>query len=128
MSLLAQRIEALGTENAFKLGVDIQRVLERGVDVVKLNLGEPDFDSAPHINRVGADQILAGNSHYTDPQGIPALRQAVAEHVSETRGLDVGPDRVVVTPGAKPPIGYTIQTYVDPGDEVIYPSPGFPIY
>jgi aspartate/methionine/tyrosine aminotransferase len=128
MSLLAQRIESLGTENAFKLGVDIQRVLERGVDVVKLNLGEPDFDSAPHINRVGADQILAGNSHYTDPQGILPLRQAIARHVAGTRGIQVGPDRVVVTPGAKPPIGYTMQTYVDPGDEVIYPSPGFPIY
>jgi aspartate/methionine/tyrosine aminotransferase len=128
MSLLAQRIGSLGTENAFKLGIDIQRVLDRGVDVVKLNLGEPDFDSAPHINRVGADQILAGNSHYTDPQGILPLRTAIARHVSETRGLDVGPDRVVVTPGAKPPIGYTMQTYVDPGDEVIYPSPGFPIY
>ncbi len=128
MSLLAQRIQALGTENAFKLGVDIQRVLERGVDVVKLNLGEPDFDSAPHINRVAAEQIMAGNSHYTDPQGILPLRQAIARHVTETRGIEVGPDRVVVTPGAKPPIGYTMQTYVDPGDEVVYPSPGFPIY
>jgi aspartate aminotransferase len=128
MSLLAQRIGALGTENAFKLGVDIQRVLDRGVDVVKLNLGEPDFDSAPHINRVGADQIMAGNSHYTDPQGILPFRTAIARHVTETRGIEVGPDRVVVTPGAKPPIGYTMQTYVDPGDEVVYPSPGFPIY
>jgi aspartate/methionine/tyrosine aminotransferase len=128
MSLLAKRIGSLGTENAFKLGIDIQRVLDRGVDVVKLNLGEPDFDSAPHINKVAADQIMAGNSHYTDPQGILPLREAIARHVSETRGLDVGPDRVVVTPGAKPPIGYSMQTYVDPGDEVVYPSPGFPIY
>ncbi len=128
MSLLAKRIETLGTENAFKLGVDIQRVLERGVDVVKLNLGEPDFNSAPHINEAAIAQIRAGNSHYTDPQGIPALREAVARHVTQTRGVEVGPDRVVVTPGAKPPIGYTMQTYVDPGDEVIYPSPGFPIY
>jgi aspartate/methionine/tyrosine aminotransferase len=128
MSLLAHRIDALGTENAFKLGVDIQRVLDRGVDVVKLNLGEPDFDSAPHINRVAAEQIMAGNSHYTDPQGILPFRTAIARHVTQTRGFEVGPDRVVVTPGAKPPIGYSMQTYVDPGDEVIYPSPGFPIY
>lgn len=128
MSLLAQRIGTLGTENAFKLGVDIQRVLERGMDVVRLNLGEPDFDSAPHINRVGVEQIEAGNSHYTDPQGILPLRRAIARHVTETRGLEVGPDRIVVTPGAKPPIGYTMQAYVDPGDEVVYPSPGFPIY
>jgi aspartate aminotransferase len=128
MSLLAQRIGTLGTENAFRVGVDIQRVLGRGMDVVKLNLGEPDFDSAAHINRVGAEQIEAGNSHYTDPQGIPSLREAIGRHVAETRGVDIDPDRVVVTSGAKPPIGYTMQTYVDPGDEVIYPSPGFPIY
>jgi aspartate/methionine/tyrosine aminotransferase len=128
MSLLAQRIQTLGTENAFKLGVDIQRVLDRGMDVVKLNLGEPDFDSAPHINQVAAEQIMAGNSHYTDPQGILPFREAIARHVSETRGIEVGPDRVVVTPGAKPAISYTMQTYVDPGDEVVYPSPGFPIY
>src|SRR3972149_1682268 len=93
MSLLAQRIESLGTENAFKLGVDIQRVLDRGVDVVKLNLGEPDFNSAPHINRAGMEQIEAGNSHYCDPQGILPLRLAIARHVTETRGIEVGPER-----------------------------------
>jgi aspartate aminotransferase len=128
MSLLARRIQTLGTENAFKLGVDIQRVLHRGVDVVKLNLGEPDFDSPSHVNEAAVEQIRAGNSHYCDPQGIVSLREAIARHVSATRRISVGPDRVVVTPGAKPPIGYTMQTYVDPGDEVIYPSPGFPIY
>jgi aspartate/methionine/tyrosine aminotransferase len=119
---------ALGTENAFKLGVDIARVMGRGVDVVKFNLGEPDFDSAEHINQVGAEQIHAGNSHYCDPAGILPFRQAIANHVEATRGIAVDPDRVVVTPGAKPPISYSFQTYVDAGDEVIYPSPGFPIY
>jgi aspartate/methionine/tyrosine aminotransferase len=128
MSLLARRMETLGTENAFKLGVDIQRVLDRGVDVVKLNLGEPDFDSPQHVNQAAADQIFAGNSHYVDPQGILPFRQAIARHVTASRGIEVGPDRVVVTPGAKPPISYTMMTYVVPGDEVIYPSPGFPIY
>ncbi len=128
MALLARRIETLGTENAFSLGVDIQRVVSRGMDVVRLNLGEPDVDSPAHINQVGAEQILAGNSHYTDPQGIPALRRAIASHVTRTREVEVDPGRVVVTAGAKPSIGFTMQTYVDPGDEVIYPSPGFPIY
>lgn len=71
MALLARRIETLGTENAFSLGVDIQRVVDRGMDVVRLNIGEPDVDAPPHINQVGAEQILAGNSHYTDPQGDP---------------------------------------------------------
>ncbi len=128
MSLLAARIRSLGTENAFKVGEDIARVLARGMDVVKFNLGEPDFNSAAHINRVAISQIEAGNSHYCDPAGILPFRQAIAQHVEATRGIPVDPARVVVTPGAKPPIGYTMQTYVEPGDEVIYPSPGFPIY
>jgi len=128
MALLAGRIQALGTENAFKLGEDIQKVLARGMEVVKFNLGEPDFDTAPHINQAAIEQIEAGNSHYCDPAGIRPFRETIARHVEATRGGAVDPDRVVVTPGAKPPIGHTIQTYVDPGDEVIYPSPGFPIY
>jgi aspartate/methionine/tyrosine aminotransferase len=128
MPLFANRIAALGTENAFRVGEDIAKVLSRGVDVIKLNLGEPDFDSAPHINEAAIAQIRAGNSHYTDPQGILPLRQAICNHIKATRGMDVTPDRVVVSTGGKPPIGFTIQAYVNPGDEVIYPSPGFPIY
>ncbi len=128
MSLFASRITALGTENAFKVGEDIAKVVGRGVDVVRLNIGEPDFDSAPHINEEACKQINAGNSHYTDPQGVLSLRTAICNHINSTRGLNVTPDRVVVTPGGKPPIGFTLQAYVNPGDEVIYPSPGFPIY
>ena len=124
----ARRLEHLGTENAFKLGVDIQRCVDRGLDVIKFNLGAPDFRSAPHINAVAIAELEAGNSTYCDPAGLRSFRQSIARHVSETRGLEVDPDRVVVTPGAKPPISYTFQTYVDPGDEVVYPSPGFPIY
>jgi len=128
MALFAGRMAALGTENAFKLGDDIRRCLDRGMDVIKFNLGEPDFDSAPHINEAAITQIHAGNSHYCDPAGILPFREAIAKHISSTRGLDVEPDQVIVTPGAKPPIGFALQAYVEPGDEVIYPSPGFPIY
>ncbi|MDX1501469.1 MAG: aminotransferase class I/II-fold pyridoxal phosphate-dependent enzyme [Thermoanaerobaculia bacterium] len=128
MALMAGRIAALGTENAFKLGTDIARVAARGVDVVKFNLGEPDFDSPPHINREAIRQIEAGNGHYCDPAGITPFREAISRHIELSRGLAVPPDRIVVTPGAKPPIGHTLMAYVDPGDEVIYPSPGFPIY
>jgi aspartate aminotransferase len=128
MPLFSSRIATLGTENAFRVGEDIARVAARGVDVIRLNIGEPDFDSAAHINEAGCAQIRAGNSHYTDPQGILALRQAIATQISRTRGLSVTPDRVIVCTGGKPSIGFTLQTYVDPGDEVIYPSPGFPIY
>ena len=128
MPLIARRMTRLGTENAFKLGDDIQRCVDRGMDVIRFNLGAPDFRSAPHLNRVASEALDAGRSGYCDPAGILPFRQAIADHVQRTRGIDVTPERVVVTPGAKPPIGYTLQTYVDAGDEVIYPSPGFPIY
>ncbi len=127
-ALLARRMEALGTENAFKLGEDIQRCRERGLEVVRLNLGEPDFDTPEHVNREAIAQIEGGNSHYCDPAGIPALRLAICGHIARTRGLEVDPARVVVTTGAKPPIGFTMQAYVEAGDEVVYPSPGYPIY
>jgi aspartate/methionine/tyrosine aminotransferase len=126
--VFASRIDVLGTENAFKIGDDIRRCEEIGIKVVKLNLGEPDFDTPESVCRVGMQQIDAGNTHYTDPQGIMPFRKAIARQVEETRGIQVEPERVVVATGAKPPISYTMMTYVDPGDEVIYPSPGFPIY
>jgi len=128
MSVFAKRLEGLGTENAFKLGADIQKCVDRGMDVIRFNLGAPDFRSAPHLNEVAIRELELGNSGYCDPAGILPLRQAIADHVVRTRGISATPDRVVVTPGAKPPISYTFQAYVDPGDEVVYPSPGFPIY
>ncbi|MEZ4416925.1 MAG: aminotransferase class I/II-fold pyridoxal phosphate-dependent enzyme [Gemmatimonadota bacterium] len=128
MAVLAERLKALGTENAFKLGEDIQRCVERGMDVIRFNLGAPDFRSAPYLNDVAIAELQAGNATYCDPQGLPSFRKAIAAHVTRTRGVEVGPERVVVTAGGKPPIGYTFQTYVNAGDEVVYPSPGFPIY
>ena len=128
MALIARRMRHLGTENAFRLGDDIQRCVDRGMEVIRFNLGAPDFRSAPHLNRVASEALDAGRSGYCDPAGIAPFRNAIAAHVRRTRGIDPGPERVVVTPGAKPPIGYTLQTYVNEGDEVIYPSPGFPIY
>jgi len=128
MALIADRMKAMGTENAFKIGEDIARAQKRGRDVIRFTLGEPDFDSAPHINQVAIDNILSGNSHYVDPAGLPSFRKAAARHIGLTRGLDVDPDQIVVFPGAKPAIPYTLITYANPGDEVIYPSPGFPIY
>ncbi len=128
MAVIGKRIAAMGTENAFKIGEDVARAEARGVDVIRFTIGEPDFDSAPHINQAGVDSIFAGNTHYTDPAGVASLREAVAAHVTRTRGIAVEPDRVIVLPGAKPAIGYSMMSYVDPGDEVIYPSPGFPIY
>lgn len=128
MAVIADRIATLGTENAFKIGDDVVRAQARGVDVIKFTIGEPDFDSAPHINQVGIDHILAGNTHYCDPAGILPLREALTAHVERSRGISVDPNQIIVLAGAKPAIGYAVMSYVNPGDEVIYPSPGFPIY
>ncbi|MEX2471232.1 MAG: aminotransferase class I/II-fold pyridoxal phosphate-dependent enzyme [Gemmatimonadota bacterium] len=128
MAVLASRIANLGTENAFEVGKDIARLEAQGKRIIKFNLGQPDFRAPEHLDRELIRQLEAGNSGYVDPAGILPLRRAIADHMRKTRGVDVDPSRVVVTAGAKPPIGLTVLTYVDQGDEVIYPSPGFPIY
>jgi aspartate/methionine/tyrosine aminotransferase len=128
MGLLAKRAELIDTENAFKIGPYIKAIEVRGEKVIKCNLGEPDFPVPDFIKEEVKRQLDRDNTHYCDPQGIPSLREAIAKHFSETRGIRATPDRVVVFPGAKPPIGLCQQTYSDPGDEIIYPSPGFPIY
>jgi aspartate/methionine/tyrosine aminotransferase len=128
MIAFADRIQLLGTENAFKLGDDIARCEQSGIKVIKLNLGEPDFDSAENINQAAIEHINNGNTHYTNPQGILPLRESIARQVYQSRGVKVDPQQIVVTTGGKPAISYTIMAYVNPGDEVIYPSPGFPIY
>jgi len=128
MELYANRTRLLGTESAFKMGDDIRRCEKSGVTVVKLNLGEPDFSTPRNISDTVVEELRRGNTHYTDPQGIPSLREAVARQISETRGVDADPARIVVTPGAKPLVAYALLAYVNAGDEVIYPSPGYPIY
>jgi aspartate aminotransferase len=124
----AHRVSLLGTENAFKIGPWIREVEQAGHRVIRCNLGEPDFPLPAHIADEVKRRIDAGETHYVDPQGIEPLRIAIAETASARRGIDITPDRVVVFPGAKPPIGFAQQIYCDPGDQVIYPSPGFPIY
>ena len=128
MGLLSKRVGLMDTENAFKIGPHIRAIEEQGKKVIKCNLGEPDFPVPQFIKEEVKRQIDLDNTHYCDPQGILTLRVAVAKHLSETRGIRATPDRIVVFPGAKPPIGLCQQTYCDPGDEVVYPSPGFPIY
>jgi aspartate/methionine/tyrosine aminotransferase len=128
MGLFADRVDLLGTENAFRIGPYIKEVEDAGHRVIRCNLGEPDFPLPRHITeevKRGLDNEL---THYCDPQGILPLREAIASDMGARRGLDITPDRVVVFPGAKPAIGFAQETYVNPGDEVIYPSPGFPIY
>jgi aspartate aminotransferase len=124
----ARRIALLDSENAFKIGPYIREIEGQGERVIKCNIGEPDFPLPSHIAAEVKRQIDRDQTHYVDPQGIEPLRAAIAKSMGEARGLDITPDRVVVFPGAKPPIGFAQQAYCDPGDEVVYPSPGFPIY
>jgi aspartate aminotransferase len=124
----AHRVQLLGTENAFKIGPWIKEVEDAGNRVIRCNIGEPDFPLPEHIATEVKRQIDAGQTHYVDPQGIEPLRVAIAKTASERRGIRITPDRVVVFPGAKPPIGFSQQIYCEAGDQVIYPSPGFPIY
>ena len=128
MGLFAHRMANLSSENAFAVGKDIQKVEQSGRTVIKLNLGEPDFDTAANINRIAYKQIKAGNSHYCDPRGLLPLRESISRVISETRQVNINPNQIVIACGGKPPIGYSLLSYVDPGNEVIYPSPGFPIY
>ena len=128
MTLFAERNQRIDTENAFKVGPHIVKVERASGAVVKLNLGEPDFALPAHIKSEIKRQLDLDNTHYCDPKGVPGLREAISRQVNETRGLQTTPEQVVVFPGGKPSIGFTQQVYCDPGDEVIYPSPGFPIY
>ncbi|MFI5337712.1 MAG: pyridoxal phosphate-dependent aminotransferase, partial [Opitutales bacterium] len=126
--LFSKRTELIGSENAFRIGPQIRELESQGHKVIKCNLGEPDFPLARHIADEVKRQIDLDLTHYCDPQGILPLREAIARTMSARRGIPITPDRVVVFPGGKPPIGLAQQTYCNPGDEVIYPSPGFPIY
>lgn len=128
MELYAQRTFSIDTENAFKIGPYITHLESLGTSVIKLNLGEPDFNLSDSIKEEIKHQLDRHNTHYCDPKGLLSLRKAIANQVSETRNIPVSSDQVVVFPGAKPSIGFSQQIYCDPNDEVIYPSPGFPIY
>ena len=128
MGLYADRAGRIDSENAFKIGPHIRGLELSGRDIVKCNIGEPDFPVPGFIKEEVKRQIDLDNTHYCDPQGIPSLRAAIARQLSETRGIPAEAERVVVFPGGKPPIGLCQQTYCGPGDEVVYPSPGFPIY
>src|SRR5690606_19235409 len=118
----------LGTETAFSVLAEVKRLEAQGRSVVNFAIGEPDFDTPEHIKQAGIDALRRNETHYSPSAGIMPLRSAIARHVGETRGIDARPEHVVVTPGAKPIIFYSILALVEPGDEVIYPNPGFPIY
>lgn len=127
-TVFADRVGHLGTERAFRIGGLIAEVEAEWGPVIRCNLGQPDFPLAGHIREEIERSLREGHTGYCDPQGLPELREAIARDVGERRGLKVDPDRVVVFPGARAPIGFAQQTYCNPGDEVIYPSPGYPLF
>ena len=125
---LARRMSRLGTETAFEV-LNKARALERqGKNIIHLEIGEPDFDTPANVVESAVDALHKGWTHYGPSAGLPELRQTIADYVSRTRGVKVAPEEVVVVPGGKPIIFFTILALIDEGDEVIYPNPGFPIY
>jgi aspartate aminotransferase len=125
---LARRMSRLGTETAFEV-LNKARALERqGKNIIHLEIGEPDFDTPGNVIEAAVDALHKGWTHYGPSAGLPELRQTIADYVSRTRGVKVAPEEVVVVPGGKPIIFFTVLALIDEGDEVIYPNPGFPIY
>ncbi len=125
---LAQRMSRLGTETAFEVLNKAQALEKLGKKIVHLEIGEPDFDTPANVVEAGIDALRKGWTHYGPSAGLPELRQAIAEDVSRSRGVKVASDEVVVVPGGKPIIFFTILALADVGDEIIFPNPGFPIY
>jgi aspartate/methionine/tyrosine aminotransferase len=121
-------MNGLGTETAFEVLARAKTLEREGREIIHLEVGEPDFDTPSNIKEAAIRAIKAGYTHYVPAAGIPELREAIAEYLSQTRGIDVDPEEVVVTPGAKPIIFFSILACVEAGDEVMYPNPGFPIY
>jgi len=118
----------LGTETAFEVLARAKELEREGKTVIHLEIGEPDFDTPEHIRQAACQALAEGYTHYGPSPGDPELREAIAETISKSRGVDVTPEEVVVVPGAKPIIFFGIMALVNEGEEVIYPNPGFPIY
>ena len=127
---LSRRAQSLGTENAFVVLAEVNKLIAEGYDITSFCIGQPDFPAPTHVQEAGHEAIRLGKHGYTPSAGIPELRNAVATYMGDMRGLDIAPDDIVVGSGAKPFIAYTILSTTDfgAGDEVIYPVPGFPIY
>jgi aspartate/methionine/tyrosine aminotransferase len=124
----ANRVTRIGTEEAFALGAVISEVEAAGERVIRCNLGQPDFPLPQHIVDAVKRALDKGLTTYCDPQGIPELRAAVARSMGLRHGLDVDPERVVIYPGGRPPIGFAHMAYSNAGSDVIYPSPGYPLF
>lgn len=124
----AQCIARLGTETAFEVLARARALEAKGHHIVHLEIGEPDFDTPRNIIEAAKKALDEGFTHYGPSAGLPQVRKAFADYIARTRNTECNPDRIIVTPGAKPVIFFTILALCEAGDEVIYPNPGFPIY
>jgi aspartate aminotransferase len=125
---LAERMSRIGTESAFEVLVRARALEAQGKDIIHLEIGEPDFPTPQNIIDAGKKALDEGWTHYGPSQGLPELREAIAEYISNTRGIQVSAANVCVVPGGKPMIFFPMMALLQEGDEVIYPNPGFPIY
>lgn len=128
MKYFSQRIEHLKAEGAYQVLANSQALEKAGKDIVHFEIGQPDFDTFENITEAGVQAIRQGKTRYTPPPGLPTLREAIAEAASLQHGLTFQPEQVVVGPGAKPALFFPTLALLEPGDEVIYPDPGFPTY
>jgi aspartate aminotransferase len=125
---LADRMSRLGTESAFEVLAKARALEAEGRSIIHLQIGEPDFDTPEHVVRAAQEALSRGMTHYVPAPGIPELREGVAAFLGRTGRLHTEPGRVIVTPGAKPIMYFTIMALCQEGDEVLYPDPGFPMY
>jgi len=125
---LAQRMNRLGGEGAFEVLQRARALEAQGRDIIHLEIGEPDFPTPRHIIEAGQRALEEGWTRYGPTQGLPELREAIASYICRTRNIRAAPDQVCVVPGGKPMIFFPMLALLEPGDEVIYPNPGFPIY
>jgi aspartate/methionine/tyrosine aminotransferase len=125
---LAHRMSLLGTENAFVVLARAEASKRQGKDIISLGIGQPDFPTPPHIVEAAAKALKDGHHGYTPANGILPLREAVAADIQKRRGVAVHPDRIVVVPGGKVTMFFAIVMFGEPGAEIMYPDPGFPIY
>jgi aspartate aminotransferase len=128
MPRFAEAMKRLGTETAFEVLARAKELEAQGRDMVHLEIGEPDFDTPANIIEAAKQALDQGYTHYGPSAGLPEFRQVIADYISKDRGVKVGPQHVVVTPGAKPIMFFAMMATLDPGDEAMYPNPGFPIY
>ncbi len=124
----AASLSRLGTESAFEVLARAQALAAQGKEIINLGIGQPDFRTPDHIVEAGIKALQDGHHGYTPANGIPALRQAVAADLHTRHGTEVNPDNIVVVPGGKPTMFFAVLMFGEPGAEIMYPNPGFPIY